>query len=57
MNLIVFVALQILDAIQATTLFDVKASILQFAHFLGYGQNFSQTVQHDRDSLAIFLDL
>jgi hypothetical protein len=49
------VALQIFDAIQATTLFDVKGNFLQFAHFLGSDRHISQAIQHDQDGLGILV--
>ncbi len=55
-NLIIVVEImQKFDAIQDITLFDVKGNILQIAHCFGCGQNISQAIQQDRDSLAVFL--
>jgi hypothetical protein len=51
-NLNIFVALQMFDAGLATALFDLKGNFLQFAHFLGNGQNIKQAFQHGHDSLA-----
>jgi hypothetical protein len=56
MNLNVVVPKQNSNAIQETTLFDVKRHFRTFAHFLGSGQNISQAIQLDNDSLG-FLGL